>query len=687
MANFNLPFGVRISNNNVLDASRYVVGDIPARDFIITDGRAYEGLQTYVEDEKKLYILKTLSPPDWVLVGTDPSVFAGIDASLNQLYTWNVSQDGSIIDLRSWDLSQDSSIENLRNWNVSQDASILRIDTSLNDVVDALTLFPTIAYVDGSLNTKADRSYVDSSLNAKLNNTTDSFTGLLTINGSLFIVGDIIQNGSTYITHVENIEVSSNLITLRAGAVTPLPDGSLSGFKIIKPDGTNDLFIGTDNDGILRIGWVGDILEAVATREDTPTNGWYAYWDDSSSMFKTFDLKSYIDNSLNVKANNASLGVYATNASVGLAIAPFATNASVGLALQPYATNASVGLALGAYATNASVGLAGFAKKVDIDSSFNGVYQNFSYFIKSASAGAGLIWNGPSLEVSIGSGVSYLSSLLDVSITDASNYQFLQYDSVSAKWKNVSSQDASLYFVLKAGDIMTGLLELRAGLKLVGISEVSTAKVLYYNPDTSTVSFANAPVGGGGSGDVTQIYVDGSLSQRDASILWLQNNKLEADDLYPYATNASVGLAIAPFATNASVGLALGAYTTNASANTAFAQFIRSSSNGDFLFWNNITNELDVSLALNDLPDVNILNASDNDMLSYDAATSRWINKPAVDISTITDNAANYFQEKIPNYSPLSNESGTPGDWSYDSSYLYICVSTNIWRRATLNSY
>ena len=596
--------------------------------------------------------------------GTSWIKFSTGDASISDLYAYI---DGSLSE-------RDSSIENLTNWNLSQDASILRIDTSLNDVIDALTLFPTIAYVDGSLNAKADRSYVDSSLNAKLNNTTDSFTGLLTVNGSLFIVGDIIQNGSTYITHVENIEVSSNLITLRAGAVTPLPDGSLSGFKIIKPDGTNDLFIGTDNDGILRIGWVGDILEAVATREDTPTNGWYAYWDDSSSMFKTFDLKSYIDNSLNVKANNASLGVYATNASVGLAIAPFATNASVGLALQPYATNASVGLA-------------GFAKKVDIDSSFNGVYQNFSYFIKSASAGAGLIWNGPSLEVSIGSGVSYLSSLLDVSITDASNYQFLQYDSVSAKWKNVSSQDASLYFVLKAGDIMTGLLELRAGLKLVGISEVSTAKVLYYNPDTSTVSFANAPVGGGGSGDVTQLYVDGSLLQRDNSIAWLASNKLEANALYPYATNASVGLALEAYATNASVGLAIQNFATNSSVNTALSQFVRSSSNGDFLFWNNITNELDVSLALNDLPDVNILNASDNDMLSYDAATSRWINKPAVDISTITDNAANYFQEKIPNYSPLSNESGTPGDWSYDSSYLYICVSTNIWRRATLNSY
>ena len=60
MGNFNLPFGVRLSNSNVLDASRYVVGDIAARDFIITDERAYVGLQTFVESEKKLYILKRI---------------------------------------------------------------------------------------------------------------------------------------------------------------------------------------------------------------------------------------------------------------------------------------------------------------------------------------------------------------------------------------------------------------------------------------------------------------------------------------------------------------------------------------------------------------------------------------------------------------------------------------------------
>ena len=70
MANFNLPFGVRVSNNNPLDAERYVVADITTRDALLgTPIRAYEGLQVYVESEKNLYILKDVDLSIWELVG------------------------------------------------------------------------------------------------------------------------------------------------------------------------------------------------------------------------------------------------------------------------------------------------------------------------------------------------------------------------------------------------------------------------------------------------------------------------------------------------------------------------------------------------------------------------------------------------------------------------------------------
>lgn len=66
MANFNLPFGVYVAGSFALDASRYDVPDIAARDLIISEGRGFEGLQTFVQSDKKLYIYKNSA---WSEVG------------------------------------------------------------------------------------------------------------------------------------------------------------------------------------------------------------------------------------------------------------------------------------------------------------------------------------------------------------------------------------------------------------------------------------------------------------------------------------------------------------------------------------------------------------------------------------------------------------------------------------------
>lgn len=106
MANFNLPFGVRVSNNNPLDAERYVVADVTTRDALLsTPVRAYEGLQVYVESEKNLYILKDVDLSTWELVGggtsylstlLDVSIGADISAGYVLVY------DPSANDASKW---------------------------------------------------------------------------------------------------------------------------------------------------------------------------------------------------------------------------------------------------------------------------------------------------------------------------------------------------------------------------------------------------------------------------------------------------------------------------------------------------------------------------------------------------------------------------------------------------------
>jgi predicted cupin superfamily sugar epimerase len=103
---------------------------------------------------------------------------------------------------------------------------------------------------------------------------------------------------------------------MREGALTALTDGSISGLKIIKADGANNVILGTGDDAIMRVGWEGDTLVAIAAREDAPVDSEYAYWDDSSTMFKTYDLKSDLDSSFGLyetKVNlDSSFGLYET---------------------------------------------------------------------------------------------------------------------------------------------------------------------------------------------------------------------------------------------------------------------------------------------------------------------------------------------------------------------------------------
>jgi hypothetical protein len=86
------------------------------------------------------------------------------------------------------------------------------------------------------------------------------------------ILGNIYQDGSTYIVDVEEIRSADDFIIMRNGNTMPLADGSISGLEILKPDGITNVILGASNDAVMRVGWKDDVLQAIATREDSPTN-------------------------------------------------------------------------------------------------------------------------------------------------------------------------------------------------------------------------------------------------------------------------------------------------------------------------------------------------------------------------------------------------------------------------------
>lgn len=106
------------------------------------------------------------------------------------------------------------------------------------------------------------------------------------INGNLTITGNITQNGSTYITHAEEVRTTKDYIYLRDGATGSLANNSYSGFEFVKYDGTNNGRLVIDNKGIARVGDAGD-EQPLATREESPINGGFAKWDSTTNKFIT----------------------------------------------------------------------------------------------------------------------------------------------------------------------------------------------------------------------------------------------------------------------------------------------------------------------------------------------------------------------------------------------------------------
>lgn len=123
--------------------------------------------------------------------------------------------------------------------------------------------------------------------NLAYKNQNNNFSTSQTIDGNLTINGDITQNGTSYVTHAEEVKTNNDNITLREGATGGLTGTDKSGFKIIKYDGTNTGVIGIEADGTLRIGDEGD-EQPVATRAETSemNDGEIVVWDATNQNFK-----------------------------------------------------------------------------------------------------------------------------------------------------------------------------------------------------------------------------------------------------------------------------------------------------------------------------------------------------------------------------------------------------------------
>ena len=155
-----------------------------------------------------------------------------------------------------------------------------------------------------------------------------------TITGDLHIAGNITQAGASYTTHAEEVYSTNDRIILRDGAVSGLTANEYAGLTAKKYDGTNDGALVFDNEGVARVGDVGD-EQPLATRGESSemTNGKFVNWNATNNRIETkeitfsdlpnFDTKyvSFVNASQNLSNEQkgyarANIGAVASNATI-----------------------------------------------------------------------------------------------------------------------------------------------------------------------------------------------------------------------------------------------------------------------------------------------------------------------------------------------------------------------------------
>lgn len=111
-------------------------------------------------------------------------------------------------------------------------------------------------------------------LDKKLNTSGGTVTGDLTIEGDLRVQGNAVE------THLENVKIPQNSLTLRDGASQGLLDNEYTGIVAEKYDGANDGMLVFDKGGTAYVGDEGD-LQPLATRGNV-TNNNLVKWDQQN---------------------------------------------------------------------------------------------------------------------------------------------------------------------------------------------------------------------------------------------------------------------------------------------------------------------------------------------------------------------------------------------------------------------
>jgi hypothetical protein len=132
---------------------------------------------------------------------------------------------------------------------------------------------------------------------------------------NLVIKGDVTQEGDTFITQAERVEVHDNMILINEGETGAGVTAGFAGIEVDRGTEQNFMFGFNESDGMFKIGKEGNMFD-VALRQPVGemTDGMFASWDAATKTFKTTNLipstlKLYLGtNNVDISYNEADSG-------------------------------------------------------------------------------------------------------------------------------------------------------------------------------------------------------------------------------------------------------------------------------------------------------------------------------------------------------------------------------------------
>ena len=368
------------------------------------------------------------------------------DSSLNGIWTKFGYVDTSLNNIWTKLGYVDTSISTLNTWNVNQDISIANISSAQGNYVKIAGDLMTGGLQVGTVGAQRDVSI---------------YGGLYVHNGAT-IGGDLYVDGSLYVTNVQTIDVSAGFIRLNTGMTGTPPASMQSGIAVERGDLEPYVFIFDENTQDFRIGiavetstgFLDASTQAVATRQDSPTDTAVAYWNQTLNRFDTASGFTYASGVL-------------TTPDLTLTDLP----ADAGTTSLMITGNVVGTRTLGSNAFTSTT----YAVKADVDSSLNGIWVKLG----SVDTSLNSIWT------KFGS--------VDTSL----NNIWTKFGSVDTSLLNLGIKDAAIDTSLnniwtKLGYVDTSINNNAAAIKDLSTNKLSGAANINVAGDASLYSYTNA---------------------------------------------------------------------------------------------------------------------------------------------------------------------------------------------------